>query len=834
AHKWNTIVLPSLLRPYLALRAATNSGRDAVQTPTEIVPCTCGTCLRLEVTCVHFKYMDSIVLYSRQCTPAPQQLVERGLFPCAPFLPKLAINLDMLEFAAGLFVNSSPNETAWAATLTEFLDTRGYVFATEDSFRRCFGNALTQYQVLMQVVEAEVTKSVEVAWTLVLTTSASMLLHRLKAELPLVDGSTSLFERNYLNSQSDDGHLPQSKSGEPRQCPSAYLHSQCPLCFGGRPSVPQENTPHVIVCIDANFQQKRNHDKDCRKGHEKEEGMRDPPLFSPCTVRVSEADLKDWEVKVEGIRNHQSTTRTGSKCKAGEMVESDLSIVDAEDRCEPGMPIPNSCADSCGESFIAADSNRVKASTMYFSNTGMMAMLCRHDIVLFWANMWTAGEKQFFALALLAALMAELPLDWTIGFLYDIACQMHRSLIKWGFLPQFLPRLLFAILVFHAYGHQWVCQLWYHPRKAGIWGLSDGEGCERFWSMLRRLIPGMRVTGYHHRLFVLDLQIAHIHRAQFAGLGEWLRRRITKTTKRLADASPKLEACGHPPDFLRQQFTQQRTHQSRPLTRQSRNSGIKAIEKIVALRESASTIKAAIEKLESELTKYILTDSIAASSTRFDVLTSIEAKTRVLSRLHRDIDSATNQLNLYDKTSAARLNKIKREPFFALQMNMRAVKARLCTKLRERKFELANLERAYRSKQMAHIEDAMHRREPTITVLAKKYNDMLKQMVRLRATDAVATNAVLPPAIILKTLFKLDVDDDTWHNIGLEDLEEFDGILPPWLGDDTVRAGIRFDQEVMNCEGELLRCRLEHEAMRDWFQEEYEATILAEKYTPGE
>ncbi|KAF9504988.1 hypothetical protein BS47DRAFT_1255746, partial [Hydnum rufescens UP504] len=151
--------------------------------------------------------------------------------------------------------------------------------------------------------------------------------------------------------------------------PSAYLHSRCPLCFGGRPSVPQENTS-------VHSQFVRNHDKDCQKGHEKEEGMRDPPLFSPCTVRVSEADLKDWEVKVEGIQNHQSTTRTGLKRKAGEMVESDLSIADAEDRCEPRLPIPNSCADSCGESFIAADSNRVKASTMYFSNTGMMAMLC--------------------------------------------------------------------------------------------------------------------------------------------------------------------------------------------------------------------------------------------------------------------------------------------------------------------------------------------------------------------------------------------------------------------------------------------------------------------------
>ncbi|KAF9509132.1 hypothetical protein BS47DRAFT_1373558 [Hydnum rufescens UP504] len=129
------------------------------------------------------------------------------------------------------------------------------------------------------------------------------------------------------------------------------------------------------------------------------------------------------------------------------------------------MPIPNSCTDLCGESFIAADSNHVKASTMYFSDTSMMAMLCRHNIVLYWANMWTAGEKQFFALALLAALMAELLVDWTVGFLYDIACQMHR--------------------IFHAYGHQWVCQLWYHPCKAGIWGLSDGEGCEQFWSMLR-------------------------------------------------------------------------------------------------------------------------------------------------------------------------------------------------------------------------------------------------------------------------------------------------------------------------------------------------------------
>ncbi|KAF9507057.1 hypothetical protein BS47DRAFT_349720 [Hydnum rufescens UP504] len=36
-----------------------------------------------------------------------------------------------------------------------------------------------------------------------------------------------------------------------------------------------------------------------------------------------------------------------------------------------------SCADLCGESFIAADSDHVKASTAYFSDTGMMAIFVR-------------------------------------------------------------------------------------------------------------------------------------------------------------------------------------------------------------------------------------------------------------------------------------------------------------------------------------------------------------------------------------------------------------------------------------------------------------------------
>ncbi|KAF9511310.1 hypothetical protein BS47DRAFT_1373090 [Hydnum rufescens UP504] len=78
--------------------------------------------------------------------------------------------------------------------------------------------------------------------------------------------------------------------------------------------------------------------------------------------------------------------------------------------------------------------------------------------------MHTAGEKQFYAFALIFALVRDLPSNWTVGLLYDIP---------------------FGVSIFHAYGHQWTCQLWYHPRKSEKWGLSDSEGCERFWSELR-------------------------------------------------------------------------------------------------------------------------------------------------------------------------------------------------------------------------------------------------------------------------------------------------------------------------------------------------------------
>ena len=136
-----------------------------------------------------------------------------------------------------------------------------------------------------------------------------------------------------------------------------------------------------------------------------------------------------------------------------------------------------------------------QASTQFFSDTGVMALLCRHDRVLWLVNMTSAGEKQHYALALIRRWFKHLPLDFKVGLLYDIGCQLERSCCRWGFLMDVLPCIVFGISIFHAFSHQWACQIVYHPRKCVGFGLSDGEGCERFWSAIKPLIPSLRVSG---------------------------------------------------------------------------------------------------------------------------------------------------------------------------------------------------------------------------------------------------------------------------------------------------------------------------------------------------
>ena len=228
-----------------------------------------------------------------------------------------------------------------------------------------------------------------------------------------------------------------------------------------------------IAALDACFTQKRN-----KTGHG---NQRDSHRSHHDTCFLSEEQVKAMEEKVKAARENHARRPAAPK--------------DAEDVLEPGMGLPTSVLNDCNDSFVAADEKREKASTQYFSDTGIMSLICRHDRVLFAVSMTHRGERQHYALALIDALFSHLPPTMTVGLLYDIGCQLKRSMIKFSYLEDIFPRMVFGVSVFHAYGHQWPCQVLYHPRKCRGFGLSDGEGCERLWSAIRKLIPILRVSG---------------------------------------------------------------------------------------------------------------------------------------------------------------------------------------------------------------------------------------------------------------------------------------------------------------------------------------------------
>ena len=63
-----------------------------------------------------------------------------------------------------------------------------------------------------------------------------------------------------------------------------------------------------------------------------------------------------------------------------------------------------------------------------FDDGGLMEMVCRHDIPLFFSNINTPGEQQKYAVTLIEYLFSLLPLNATVTVLYDVGCVLAQTL----------------------------------------------------------------------------------------------------------------------------------------------------------------------------------------------------------------------------------------------------------------------------------------------------------------------------------------------------------------------------------------------------------------------
>ncbi|KAG1900861.1 uncharacterized protein F5891DRAFT_1128391 [Suillus fuscotomentosus] len=645
--RWSQDVIPSLLVPYLSYMQQTSVLRytnalGEAQQDLAVCQAGCRT-RRITVACVHFDALKEINIITCPCFPVPLQLLHHGLFPCAPLAPSLTVDLRILEFVRLLFVCQAPNQTAWCNAVETFLDGMGYKLSCKNNLRRRFSNTFHWYRVLSILVCNHIS-----------TVIADV--RRGQAHIPLIDQ------------------------------PSEYLHSRCLLCFRGNAchGADARSIPDVVVCIDACFTQKR-------LTNPRNTSSINPPNPTPTFFLLND-DVKAMEDFVKSCRRERRRTRASR-------------AEEEEDHYEEGMHVPVSVLNGCRESFVAADKKRERASTRFFTDTGLMALLCRHDRVLWLVNLTSAGEKQHYALALLDQLFKHIPPQMTVGLLYDIGCQLERSCRKWNLLDDnTLSRISFAVAVFHAYGHQWPCQIIYHPRKREGFGLSDGEGCEQLWSSLKQLIPSLRISG------------------------RWLHCQIKKNVA--LDGLLDLDVNE---DILHAEWKAQIAHQTRPIPRQSKNKAAEVITTILVLEKTLDAHEISVHELEMQL--YV---GAIANVVEFNLQL---ADTR--SRRAKIADTLRHHKATLGPQGQADLMMMKNDIYLTIRLNARTVK----TQIRDR------LQHKLRS----NTQYSIKQREPAILKLVSTYNSLSPP------------SAIPPHPIACEGIFLLYVDDEIWQDIGLDD-----------------------------------------------------------------
>ncbi|KAF7373890.1 hypothetical protein MSAN_00601300 [Mycena sanguinolenta] len=745
---------------------ARTTRRRCATTPRQI-----GLCLWLDHALQDICTISDVEIDVCNCAPAAEQLLDAGLFPSAPRRPTFAADIRVLEFTRNLFGRIAPNNTAWTATLESFLRDLGFSLDNEGSMRRMFASSLEWYTHLRNQVKCHFDNIIE-------DTRRSYLGQdtedRDATPTPTPTPGTPAPQPVDEDSSRDSSSSPPPASRSAgkkraRETTPPSGKSRCPACFG---ALVRDGSVKMDIhcCMDACFNQKRDSDS----------GTTDPPKFHPESHFIPESISAQMEEYVDSVRN---TKPSKKRRKAADATEGDQ---DEDDHYEhEKLKLPRSVLDACEASFKAADENRQKASSQFYDDTGLMALLCRHDRVLWLVNMHSAGEKQFNVWLLLETLMQHLPLDVLVGVL-------------------FIERLRFAVSVFHAFGHDWPCQVIYHPLKCEGFGFSNGEGCERFWHSISHLIAHLRISGYHHRIYTLDSQVKQVDEANLFKLAEWNHRRTLFSQNKREEAERDLKKCGLSSEYLKDQWKAQVKAQTKPVPRRSKTQSAKAVATVIALRNAVEIEKAEVDSCKQALEEADEEDENAVEDAKQALEDARATWKKTRDRLRRREEA----LGLDEKPR--KFDSV----IFYVRGNSSGIG------WNERRAGIG------RQKLRAHTEAAVKRRQPKISNLVREYNKLCDAMGHEIRTRKAPCGAIAPDRIDPKKVYALDVDDSIWQDVGLED-DDDRAEPPPWLTDDKVRGGIRAVLQLDRADEEDAMLAKERRSMRAWFIEEWDVVNMA-------
>ncbi|KAJ6605852.1 hypothetical protein B0H10DRAFT_1957084 [Mycena sp. CBHHK59/15] len=257
-------------------------------------------------------------------------------------------------------------------------------------------------------------------------------------------------------------------------------------------------------------------------------------------------------------------------------------------------PIPKEAVEACEASWDAANEKKQKTDPKRYDSTVSLFFPLHID---------TPGEQQHYIVAMMEEVGSLLPPEATIVQCYDVACVTDNSVNLFPILSEgLLQRVAFVINAMHAFGHQWVCQLVYSPRLRRGMGLTDGEGVERFWSRIRKLIGITRSQWNSRRIWMIDQYAAFVGEEGRDNLGNWIKRQQDKNIPKKRDHALQIfRECRVSVPELRQNWEAQKAAQT-SLRAHAPTRLKRELEKVLALQEQIDSVEKSISDVKQSIT----------------------------------------------------------------------------------------------------------------------------------------------------------------------------------------------------------------------------------------
>ncbi|KIK77681.1 hypothetical protein PAXRUDRAFT_17336 [Paxillus rubicundulus Ve08.2h10] len=296
-------------------------------------------------------------------------LVHFGFFLNSPSQPRTAVSIDLLAFyrARAMLSTLSPPDFIPIILAGDFT-----------WLIKHLGHAVQWYNILQVQVE----KRIE---------GALQNCRDCMRAVPTPPSTPAI--RNSFPASTLTTRISSPVSLSPGTC-KPILVQHCPACFGGtRFGRPLDEGGDIHVATDGNF----------HHWHRRSAGN-GPSFYNP-SYFISKA-------QVDLIGNHIEKQRKKPPKTYKKVV-------------------PDEAINCCESSYEAADGKKQKATMDSFDDTGLMALICRHDVPLFFVNIDSPGEQQKYNAP--ACLKKEL--DTVISLQADLdttdwALQTARSAIQ--------------------------------------------------------------------------------------------------------------------------------------------------------------------------------------------------------------------------------------------------------------------------------------------------------------------------------------------------------------------------------------------------------------------